>query len=135
LNADRAPQLKASVILLLVESTMAFTNGEIEQIHRIVGGFCEQRVPGHVKHEIRLSYSIANHDVVVCEERPLRNQSSEWIKLDIAKLRYVRKRDEWQLHWKRASGKWWPYEPLTRSKTLEAMIKEIDLDSDGCFFG
>jgi hypothetical protein len=135
LNADRAPQLKAIVILLHVESTMPFTNGEIEQIHRIVGGLCERRVPDHVKHEIRLSYSIANHDVVICEERTVRNQSSEWIKLDIAKLRYVRKRNEWQLHWKRASGKWWQYAPHTRSKTLEAMIKEIDLDSDGCFFG
>jgi hypothetical protein len=77
---------------------MAFTNGEIEQIHRIVGGLCERRAPDHVKHEIRLSYSIANHDVVICEERPFRNQSSEWIVLEIAKLRYVRKRDEWQLH-------------------------------------
>jgi hypothetical protein len=113
---------------------MAFTNGEIEQIHRIVGGFCERGVPGP-KHEIRLSYSIANHDVIICEERSLRNQSSEWIKLDIAKLRYVRTRDEWQLHWKRASGKWWPYAPHTRSTTLAAMIKEIDLDLDGCFFG
>ena len=114
---------------------MAFTNRELEQIHRMVGGLCEQRVPDHVKHEIRLSYSIANHEVVICEERPLLDQPSEWIALEIAKLRYVRKSDEWQLYWKRASGKWWPYEPFTRSKTLAAMIKEIDLDSDGCFFG
>ncbi|HBB88254.1 MAG TPA: hypothetical protein DC047_11620 [Blastocatellia bacterium] len=114
---------------------MAFTNRELEQIYRMVGSLCEQRVPDHVKHEIRLSYSIANHEVVICEERPLLDQPSEWIALEIAKLRYVRKSDEWQLYWKRASGKWWPYEPLTRSKTLAAMIKEIDLDSDGCFFG
>jgi hypothetical protein len=126
---------RRSVILLLIESTMPFTNSEIGQIHRTVGGLCERRVPDHVKHEIRLGYSISNHDVVIFEERSLRNQSSEWIKLDIAKLRYVRKRDEWQLYWKRASGKWWPYEAFTRSKTLAAMVKEIDLDSDGCFFG
>ena len=114
---------------------MAFIEREIDQIQRIVGGFCERRVPEHVKDKIRLGYAIGNHEVIIVEARPWRDESSEWIEMEIAKLRYVRKRDEWQLYWKRASGKWWPYEPHSDSRTLEAMIKEIDLDSDGCFFG
>jgi Protein of unknown function (DUF3024) len=114
---------------------MAFTNRETQQIHRIVGGLCERRVPDHLRDQIRLNYRVANHEIVICEERPRWDKSSEWIELEIAKLRYVRTRNEWQLYWKRASGKWWPYEPYTGVKNLAAMIREIDLDSDGCFFG
>jgi Protein of unknown function (DUF3024) len=114
---------------------MAFTEREIEQIQRIVGSFCEQRVPDHVKDKVRLSYSITSNAVIICEKRRLRDGLSEWTEIEIAKLRYVRKRNEWELYWKRASGKWWPYEPYSASRTLSAMIKEVDLDSDGCFFG
>ena len=114
---------------------MTFSECEIDQIQKIVGGFCERRVPEHVKDKIRLGYTIANHDVVIVEARPRGDESPEWIEMEIAKLHYVRKRDEWQLYWKRASGEWWPYETHSDSRTLEAMIKEIDLNSDGCFFG
>ena len=114
---------------------MAFNEFEIDQIQKIVGSFCERRVPGHVKDKIRLGYSIANDEVVIEEARPWQDESSEWTEMEIAKLRYIRKRDEWQLYWKRASGKWWPYEAHSDSRTLAAMITEIDLDPDGCFFG
>ncbi len=114
---------------------MSFTNLEIQLIHKLVGELCERRTPSHVKDKIRLTYTIDNHQVIIAEERPVRDPSSERIVLEIAKLRYVRSRNEWQLYWKRTSGKWWPYEPHASSKTLAAMIKEIDVDSDGCFFG
>ena len=113
---------------------MPFSSLEIQLIHRLVGELCERRTPYHVKDTIRLTYTIGNQHVVISEERPAR-PSSKWIVLEIAKLRYLRARNEWQLYWKRASGKWWPYEPHTSSRTLAAMIKEIELDSDGCFFG
>jgi len=73
--------------------------------------------------------------VLVHEARPDWHNPSEWIESDIAKLRYVRAADEWRLYWKRASGKWWLYEPHSLSKSLSSMVKEIDIDSDGCFFG
>ena len=114
---------------------MPFTNLEIQLIHRLVGELCKRRTPDHVKDTIRLTYAIFNQKVVISEERPFRDPSAQWIVLEIAKLRYVRTRNEWQLYWKRASGKWWPYEPHSRSKTLAAMIEEIDVDSYGCFFG
>ena len=114
---------------------MSFTNLETQLSHKLVGEFCQRRVPNHVNDQIRLSYTIGNHQIVISEERPMRDASAEWIVLEIAKLRYVRARNEWQLYWKRANGKWWRYEPHTASKRLEALIKEIDVDSDGCFFG
>lgn len=110
-----------------------FSSLEIQLIDKVVGQFCERRSPSRVRDELRLTYTIANHEVVIVEERFVKNLG-KWITVEIAKLRYVRVRNEWHLYWQRASAKWWPYEPDTFT-TLEPMIREIDLDSDGCFFG
>jgi Protein of unknown function (DUF3024) len=114
---------------------MPFSEKELKQIEQLVGELCRRRSPAHLKDKLRLSYSARHHEVLVQEARPDWHNSSEWIESDIAKLRYVRASDEWRLYWKRASGKWWLYEPHSSSRSLYSMIKEIDIDSDGCFFG
>ena len=114
---------------------MAFSEKELKRIDQVVGELCRRRSPAHLKDELRLSYSVKSHEVLVQEARRDWHDPSEWVTLDIAKLRYVRTSDEWRLYWKRASGQWWLYEPHTRSKSLASMVKEIDIDSDGCFFG
>lgn len=114
---------------------MAFSEHELKRIEREVGGLCERRAPVEFKDKIRLRYEIQNHNVFIREARPDWRNPLEWIESDVAKLRYLRVSDEWRLYWKRASGKWWLYEPYSRSRTLSAMVSEIDSDSDGCFFG
>jgi hypothetical protein len=114
---------------------MSFSAKELKRIEEVVGELCERRSPAHLKDKLRLSYSVKNHEVLLQEARPDWHNPSEWIESDIAKLRYVRAANEWRLYWKRASGKWWLYEPYSSSKSLASMVKEIDSDSDGCFFG
>ena len=110
-----------------------FSSLEIQLIDKVVGQFCEGRISPRIRDELRLTYTIRNHDVVIVEERLVKNSANR-ITIEIAKLRYMRVRNEWQLYWQRANGKWWPYEPHFFS-TLDESIREIDLDSDGCFFG
>jgi hypothetical protein len=114
---------------------MSFSEKDLKRIDQVVGALCERRSPAHLRDKLRLSYSVKNHQVLVQEARPDWHNPSEWIESDIAKLRYVRASDEWRLYWKRASGKWWLYEPHSPSKSLSSIVKEIDIDSDGCFFG
>jgi hypothetical protein len=114
---------------------MAFTTRQISNIHRVVGGLCRRRAPEELHDKIKLGYVIEDHQVVIIEARPWREPKSEWIETEIAKLRYVAQRNEWKLYWKRASGKWWLYTLHSNLKSLAAMVREIEIDSDGCFFG
>lgn len=114
---------------------MAFSEKELKRIDDEIGSLCKRRAPADLQDKIRLRYAITKHDVLIQELRPDWRNPSEWIECDIAKLRYVRAADEWLLYWKRASGKWWLYEPHSPSKTLSTMVNEIDIDWDGCFFG
>lgn len=113
---------------------MPFTPIELEQIETMVGKFCRNRVPDNVKDRIRLDYTVSNHDVVITETRPGWRDGPD-LTLEIAKLRYVRSRNEWRLYWKRASGKWLRYVSFKPSTKLKSLIRDIDEDSDGCFFG
>lgn len=114
---------------------MAFSDDELKRIDKIVGDFCQQRSPARLWDQVRVGYTVKNHEVVIYESRPGWRNPTEWTVSSFAKLRYVRTSDEWRLYWRRASGKWWPYGPHTASKSLSSMVKEIDIDSHGCFFG
>jgi hypothetical protein len=114
---------------------MAFSKEQLKTIRREVGGLCERRVPEHFRDQVRLVYAIEGYNVYIRETRPGILDLSKWTNLDIAKLRYTKASDEWRLYWKRASGKWWRYEPSTRAVSLTAMVREIEADGFGCFFG
>ena len=133
LDTDRRP-VNSTVIWLLLTS-MAFSDEQLREIERHVGGLCERRAPAHVREQFRLRYDVSDHYVFVREARPDWHDRSQWIECDVAKLRYVAASNQWHLYWKRASGKWWLYEPHSRSTTLAAMVNEIDGDAYGCFFG
>ena len=55
--------------------------------------------------------------------------------MPLAKLTYVKTENIWKLYWKRANDKWVIYEPKGSAKDLGTLVKEIDKDSHGCFFG
>src|SRR6266568_8539521 len=97
-------------VIWLLLIPMAFSDQQLKQIERQVGGLCERRSPAHVRDKFRLRYEVNNHHVFVREARPEWHDPSEWIESDVAKLRYVAASNEWRLYWKRASGKWWLYE-------------------------
>jgi hypothetical protein len=113
---------------------MAFSSEESKQIEKVVGGMCERRSPAAFHQELRLSYSVKGHEVLILEGRPGWRDPSGWFDMEIAKLRFVRSANEWRLYWKRASGKWWPYEPASR-KRLSSLVEHIERDEYGCFFG
>lgn len=114
---------------------MAFSDDELQRIDQVVGAFCQRRSPARLWDQIRVGYSVKNHDVLIYESRPRWRKPEEWIASEFAKLRYVRTAGEWRLYWKRASGKWWLYETHIPSARLSTLVREIDADSYGCFFG
>ena len=114
---------------------MAFTDIDLQKIKNEVGGLCSKRTPVHLKDQLRYEYEIEKQNVVITEIRPTWNNPSEFTKLPMAKLLYVNSQKVWKLYWKRASGKWVRYEPKESAKDLRVLIKEIDNDVYGCFFG
>lgn len=74
-------------------------------------------------------------DVIVYEERSEWYNPKEWAKTEVAKFKYSRKDDEWKLYWMRRDLKWHLYDMVSPTKKLEELVREVDEDPEGAFFG
>ena len=108
----------------------------LAEIDRVVGQWCLNQVPVHIKHEVDYDYEVDGPSVLIFEVRPLwRGQPGEKTCRPFAKFRYFKLRNQWQIYWMRASEKWQIYEPQSTARNLEAAIKIMASDQYGCFFG
>jgi hypothetical protein len=114
---------------------MALSEFELYRIKKEVGGFCFRKVPKHLHNQVRLEYDIEKHNVIIYEVRPNFKNPDIITRMPVARLTYVATRKIWKLYWQRASGKWRKYEPKESDRDLKVLIKEIDRDMYGCFFG
>ncbi len=114
---------------------MSFSEFELKQIENTIGKMCERKPPAHLRDQVRTIYKVTGHDLAVYEERPRWNNPQEWTSTPIAKFKYIRKDNVWKLYWMRADMKWHLYGAVERAKSLESLVREVDTDPHGAFFG
>ena len=114
---------------------MALTDIQLQKVKNQIGGLCSEKTPDHLKDQLRFEYDIEKQSVIMYEVRPAWINPSEFTRMPLAKLTYVKSENIWKLYWKRASGKWVIYEPKGSSKNLGDLVGVIDKDTHGCFFG
>ena len=114
---------------------MPFNDIEKQRIKKIVGGFCQQKIPDHLRSQIKVFYEVRGYDVKIIETRPHYIKSSEWTEIPIARLKYDPDTVEWQLYWMRASGKWEKYAGIKPTSHLQFLVDEIAHDPHRMFWG
>jgi hypothetical protein len=114
---------------------MPFNDIEMLRIKRIVGGFCEEKIPDHLRSQIKVFYEVRGYDVKIIESRPDFMRNYEWTETPIARLKYDPDIFCWQLYWMRASGRWERYAELKPTNHLQLLVDEIKGDPDGVFWG
>jgi len=114
---------------------MGFTDLEKQRIKKIVGEYCDHKIPEHARKQIKLFYEIRGYDVKIIESRPHFINKDEWTELTVARLKYDTKSMNWQLFWGRASGRWEKYPNLGPTKNLHEIIDEIEKDPLHVFWG
>ena len=116
---------------------MPFSEIELRYIEDTVGKMCGRRSPPLLRDELRIIYEVERLDVVVYEERPNWRDPKKWSRMGVAKFKYSRKDGKWKLFWMRSDSKWHRYEMGMPggAKRLEELVKEVDNDPYGAFFG
>jgi hypothetical protein len=97
--------------------------------------YCEQRVPPHARHQVRLETIVRGSAITIIERRPpwRDDVAPEWSRSKIAQLRYDH--DSWTLHWADRNGRWLRYPDLEPSPRLDDLLTKIDRDPAGAFRG
>jgi hypothetical protein len=99
--------------------------------------FCEQRVPPHALHQVRIEADITDRTVTVMECRaPWREDyGPEWTRRGIARFRFTAKDTHWMLYWSDRNQRWHKYDLVAPSTDVLALLDEVDRDPTCIFWG
>jgi hypothetical protein len=116
---------------------MGFQSIELAHVEHAVAAFMlRRRPPPRIRAELDLEHRIDGQSLVIFERRPAwRGAAGETIESMVAKVTYVRSRDQWRVYWQRADLRWHPYDPAPEVATVEEFLRLVDEDAYACFFG
>ena len=107
----------------------AFTKKRIE---KLLSDFIEEKVPKHIRNQVRFNYKFRGNNVTLVEERPA-FKSDQWVELDIAQFRL--EQNKWKVYWKDSKNKWHFVEDIKPDEDFEKQLKIVDEDNRGMFWG
>jgi len=114
---------------------MPLPAGMREKVERRLERYCQGRVPEGVRDQIRLGYRIRGNHVTLIEERPSFLGSGDWTQLVVAQLRFRPADSKWSLYWADRNSRWHEYNDLDPSADIDHLLREIDRDPTGIFWG
>lgn len=130
-NSDCYPCLNAEDV------GMAFSNAEIVRYTNLIEQliWSKLRPPLHMRNLVREGQRIAGQEIELFLVMPAFSDPQRQEEESIAKARYVKSREVWQVFWKRRNLKWHRYSTRPEVKTLAAFLKLVKEDANGCFWG
>ena len=115
---------------------MASTNTDLQRIHATVGALVERvQPPEHLWDEIRHELEVEGHRVRIWTIRPVWNDRSQKVRSGVAQFTYNRTQDSWTLYWMRADGRWHAWDPAENNSDLESLVRIVEEDRRGGFWG
>jgi hypothetical protein len=107
----------------------AFTKKRIE---KIMDHYIENKIPKHLKNEIKLHYKIRGNNVTLLREIPSFRQG-QWVELDVAQFRLDD--DKWKIYWRDSRDRWHFVDDIKPDENFERQLNIVDQDNRGMFWG
>jgi hypothetical protein len=102
-----------------------------------IRALCEARVPPDARDEVRVELEQERQAVNIVERRPPWREDfgPEWLRLPIARLRYVASKRLWTLYYHRHTGRWERYPLLAPTRRIGELLGELAEDPICVFWG
>ncbi len=97
--------------------------------------YCKNKIPPKLRDKIRLSYKVWGNNVTLIESRPYWFDPSKWSELKVAQFRYDPDKKHWTLYWADRNDRWHVYWDVEPAKDIEELLREVDEDPTGIFWG
>jgi Protein of unknown function (DUF3024) len=99
--------------------------------------FCAERVPAHVREQLRVECEEDPRAVTVVELSPpwREEDGPEWMRMPVARFRYVRSTRLWTLYWHRQTGRWERHPFLASNTRIGPLLEELERDPLCIFWG
>ena len=101
-----------------------------------LGAYCEKKIPADVRDRVRLILEFAGNEITLVETRPYIRDPTQWTRLPVARFRFNAASGTWALDCPnlREKGGWRPY-PVQPGRDLDKLIRALDQDTSGVFWG
>lgn len=104
---------------------------ELHRVIKLFTLFCEKRIPPEVKDQIKLLNNIKGNKVILIESRPYYDDPSRLTEMPAAQFEYSESTKIWSLYGYNRNDKRLP----CSKGSLDKLIKEVDKDTTGIFWG
>lgn len=115
---------------------MAFSELDLARIHKTVGAMVNRRQPpAAMQDQLRLELEIDGHRVRVWTVRPRWNEPTQITRSAVAQFTYTATTRRWTLYWMRRDLKWHAWPTNENITDLATLVRIVDEDVDGAFWG
>ena len=113
---------------------MAIPELERTRVERALEKFCN-RVPEAIRSKLTYEYRFQGNTVVLFERRPHFEDRARHRESSVAKFVYSPTVGAWSLKWADRHGRWHTYESFNDVPHFRDLLREVDADPTGIFFG
>jgi hypothetical protein len=99
--------------------------------------WCESQVPAEMRDQVRVGCEVAARHLTIVEMRPpsVEPNDGEWTRVIVARLHYRAAEGVWGLYWPDRNARLHAYPRTQPSALVEDLLREIDDDPTGIFWG
>lgn len=106
-----------------------------KQAEKILTAYCSERLSAYLPDEMRLGFGFRGSNVTLHEERTALGKSGTWIRIPVAQFRFNHLSKQWALYYPDRNSKWHEYEFIEPTRKFETLLKEVQEDPTGIFWG
>ncbi len=114
---------------------MALSELTKKRVEKPLSAYCKARVPAYLKDKVRVGFKFRGNTGTLYEERPDFNRPDTWVDTVVAQFRFDPKSMDWTLYCADRNAKWHLYDEIEPSKNIQDLLKEVDRDPTGIFWG
>jgi hypothetical protein len=106
-----------------------------QRVDALLGPLCQPHPDPAVSSQVRRGYRLERSGVVLFESRPSLFDSDVWQDHLIAKFKFNKSRATWHLYCMFRDLKWRAYKPFPEAGDLADLLREVQADPTGIFWG
>lgn len=104
-------------------------------VEKRLSQYCGERIPAHVRQLVKLDFKFRGNTITLIEYRPYFKDPKTWTDNPVAQFRYDAKGRRWNLYYPDRNGRWHNYFDLDSNPDFEVLLREVDEDPTGIFWG
>lgn len=97
--------------------------------------YCERRIHIDIRDQVNLTFKIIRDKVTLIETRPYFKDPSIWTENPVAQFRFDYESKKWTLYCMDRNSRWHLYDLIKPSADFDDMLKALDDDRTGIFWG